>query len=120
MQNRTAVKQLESLAIAVAVLGALFKIMHWPGANIMLIVGLGSVSLCHLYFAALNQLTDGYNWQNYVKHYAVAMLLTGYLFKLMHWPGSNIMLIAGGFAFVASFVTGVFSQRNEEEKNKNP
>jgi gliding motility-associated protein GldL len=31
-----------SLGAAVVILGALFKIMHWPGANIMLMVGMGT------------------------------------------------------------------------------
>ena len=31
-----------SIAAAVVIVGALFKIMHWPGANTMLIVGLGT------------------------------------------------------------------------------
>ena len=30
------------LGAAVVILGALFKLMHWPGASIMLIVGLGA------------------------------------------------------------------------------
>lgn len=30
------------LGAAVVILGALFKIMHWPGANIMLIIGMGT------------------------------------------------------------------------------
>lgn len=34
-----------SIAAAVVILGALFKIMHWQGANLMLIVGLGTEAI---------------------------------------------------------------------------
>ncbi len=30
------------MGAAVVIVGALFKLMHWPGASIMLIVGLGT------------------------------------------------------------------------------
>ena len=30
------------LGAAVVIIGALFKIMHWPGANEMLIIGMGT------------------------------------------------------------------------------
>jgi gliding motility-associated protein GldL len=30
------------MGAAVVILGALFKLMHWPGAGIMLIIGLGT------------------------------------------------------------------------------
>lgn len=33
------------LGAAIVILGALFKLMHWPGASIMLIVGLGTEAL---------------------------------------------------------------------------
>ena len=34
-----------SLAAAVVIVGALFKIMHWKGADEMLIIGLGTEAL---------------------------------------------------------------------------
>ena len=32
---------------AVVIVGALFKIMHWPGANIMLIAGMGTETIIY-------------------------------------------------------------------------
>lgn len=39
---RIAMKYLYAWGAAVVIIGALFKILHWPGANEMLIVGLGT------------------------------------------------------------------------------
>lgn len=43
---------------AIVILGALFKIMHWPGAAPMLIVGLGTEAVLFLLFAFAPPVTD--------------------------------------------------------------
>jgi len=40
--GKTLLNYAYSFGAAVVILGALFKIMHWPGANIMLIAGMGT------------------------------------------------------------------------------
>lgn len=40
------------IGAAIVILGALFKIMHWPGASIMLIVGLGTEAFLFCLFAS--------------------------------------------------------------------
>lgn len=42
-----------SLAAAVVIVGALFKLMHWHGADIMLIVGLGTEAVVFAVYGAL-------------------------------------------------------------------
>ena len=37
--------KLYGIGAAVVIIGALFKIMHWPGANLMLIVGMGTETI---------------------------------------------------------------------------
>lgn len=39
-------------AMAIVVVGALFKIMHWPGASMMLILGMGGQFLSLILLAA--------------------------------------------------------------------
>ena len=46
---------------SVVILGALFKILHLPGANIMLILGMGIESLI-FFFSAFEPLHVEYNW----------------------------------------------------------
>ena len=41
IQNEDNMNVVYGLGAAVVILGALFKLQGWPGANIMLIVGLG-------------------------------------------------------------------------------
>lgn len=51
-----------SLGAAVVLLGALFKLMHWPGASLMLIVGMGTEVLLFAFFAILPPHKD-YYWE---------------------------------------------------------
>ena len=46
---------------AVVILGALFKILHWPGANIMLMAGMFTESII-FFFSAFEPLHVEYNW----------------------------------------------------------
>lgn len=46
----------------IVIIGALFKIMHWPGASVMLIVGLG-VEAAIFFISAFEPLHEDPNWE---------------------------------------------------------
>ena len=50
--------KLYGIGAAVVILGALFKIMHWEGANYMLVVGLGTEAVIFLFSAFEKPATD--------------------------------------------------------------
>ena len=47
IQNEDNMNFIYGMGAAVVIVGALFKLQHWPGANAMLIIGLG-LSLIHI------------------------------------------------------------------------
>ncbi len=49
------------IGAAVVILGALFKLMHWPGASIMLIAGLGTEALI-FFLSAFEPVHDDPDW----------------------------------------------------------
>ena len=53
--------KLYGIGAAVVILGALFKLMHWEGANYMLVVGLGTEAVIFLFSAFEKPATD-YDW----------------------------------------------------------
>ena len=53
--------KLYCIGAAVVILGALFKIMHWEGANYMLVVGLGTEAVIFL-FSAFEKPATEYDW----------------------------------------------------------
>jgi|LakMenE18May11ns_1017448.scaffolds.fasta_scaffold9914547_2 hypothetical protein len=100
--------------VITSVISLLFKIMHWPGANELLILSLGSIA----YFAAIaafqipEESTLGLRPRqvlllNYFAYLSLTLLILGFLFKIMHWPGCNEMLIIGiGCLSIASVIKG--------------
>lgn len=53
--------KLYGIGAAVVILGALFKILHLPGANVMLIAGMGTEAIIFV-FSAFEPLHVEYNW----------------------------------------------------------
>lgn len=109
---------------SVVILGALFKIMHWPGAGLMLIVGLGTEAVLFLLFAfappisdpdwtiVYPELGDDESGTPHVKEKdkATAKNLTGKLGDLMDNAGLNqdaINRLSSGFRNLTETVHGL-------------
>lgn len=105
-------------------LGCLFKVMHWPGAGIMLVV---SVALFCLYFlpsALMNSyesLGNKYKTLHIVAGLVFFICMAGVLFKIMHWPGASLFLFPGILLPFVLFLPVYLYQTKEESKiaNKN-
>jgi gliding motility-associated protein GldL len=54
--------KLYGIGAAVVIMGALFKIMHWPGAGPMLVVGLSTEALIFI-FSAFEPIHEDPNWE---------------------------------------------------------
>lgn len=53
--------KLYGIGAAVVIVGALFKIQHWPGAGLMLTIGLGTEAVIFL-FSAFEPIHEEYDW----------------------------------------------------------
>ncbi|MCB0738414.1 MAG: hypothetical protein KDC92_12935 [Bacteroidetes bacterium] len=104
------------------ILGTLFKVMHWPGANVMLLSGLVITALLFMPFAL---------YVNYKTNQGIrdrATLIAGFtggillfvfaLFKIMHWPGASALLILSLGELILVFVPLYFvkSYRNKDNR----
>ncbi|MGM0478643.1 MAG: gliding motility protein GldL [Bacteroidota bacterium] len=54
--------KLYGFGAAIVIVGALFKIMHWPGAGLMLVVGLSTEALIFV-FSAFEPIHEDPNWE---------------------------------------------------------
>ncbi len=107
---------------AIMVSGILFKLMHWPGTGALLTVAILTASLIFLPLMFTLKAKENQNKKNtLITGLATLSGITiglGVLFKIMHWPGANVLgLISVGvmlFLFIpAYFFSGI---RNPEQK----
>lgn len=90
------------------ILGVLFKVMHWPGASILLIVGwtiLLALFIPLLLISKLKENIPAKEKRIYtLGAFALILFELATLFKIMHWPGAGPLLIVGSFLLVGGFI----------------
>ncbi len=103
--------------------GCIFKIMHWPGASVMII---SSVSLFCFWFLP-SALMNSYETMplkkmktlHIVSFVVFSVCMMGVLFKVMHWPGASVLLLLGILLPFIVFLPVYLYHTREEEKTGN-
>ena len=102
--------------------GALFKIMHWPGTNILLILGLACISFLFLPLMFTLKIKEKKDLKDklilVIGSVVASLIALAAMFKIMHWPGTTIMLyVSLGILLLIFlplfFITGI---KNPETK----
>jgi len=87
------------ISICIILIATIFKAMHFPGASILLTLGLGFISFAFLPTAYFNlRKTTEDKLLRFVYLSAFISFFVGFigvLFKIMHWPGAGILVIIG-------------------------
>lgn len=103
-------------SVAAFIFGSFFKFMYWPGASVLLTLGIGSFSLL---FLPLLFILKSREVKEVSDKFVIAIgVAVGILFSLailfivMHWPGANVLLFSaiGTAAFLllpTYFFTGI-------------
>jgi hypothetical protein len=114
---------ISGIASAVLMLcGCLFKVMHWPGAGILLIL---SVSVFCLLFLPASLVSSYREKRKYGALHIVTFIvffisMAGLLFKVMHWPGAKLFLLAGiPLPFVLFLPVYLYQTRHEKKDGVN-
>lgn len=122
---KTFMKIFGVLSPSLMAVAALFKIQHWPGGSIMLV--LGFFFLCFFFLPSAIYVLNAENRTD-KKHLFMKLsglissviFLLGILFKVMHWPGAGIALSVGllmlGIIFLPSLIFAKISDDKEEGK----
>lgn len=78
--------------------GTIFKLLHWPGAGIMIVLGGGVLSLFYLptlLFYKLKETKSKDALQHVSGFVGLGLTAIGVTFKIMHWPGASILMLSG-------------------------
>lgn len=104
--------------------GALFKIEHWPGAGIMLVLGFFLLSVVFLPSAIYVSYKEVSNQTKKLAHlmgfFGTFFLSLSFLFKIMHWPGTGILLLLGAVLTCLVFLPIVIYHRFKDKEIKIP
>ena len=100
--------------------GSLFKIMHWPGATVMII--LGSFSFAFLFIPLI--ILKKFKEESFSKDqiiYSLGIILgtvlgLGFIFKIMHWPMATILMLSSIILFNFLYVPAYFISRYNRDE----
>lgn len=100
------------ISTVLTLLGVLFKIMHWPGASIMLVLGVAAFGLLFIPLLIVLKFKDEAKpvdkWVLSIGLGLGMITSIGVLFKVMHWPFANILILSSLSAFILIFVPTYF------------
>jgi len=104
--------KLPTIAFIVLAIGAFFKMEHWPGANILLLLsGLLIMISTMIEFTQLEKDSKTRGLQIVVGVMVIACVL-GAIFKIFHWPGANfIVRVAMNVTIPAAIVFFFFGNK---------
>lgn len=87
---------IRSIGIAGLIIGILFKTLHWPAAGEIVVASSVVViaTLAHLLFRKPGPLSVELQRPAMLVG-SVITVVTGGLFKAMHWPGADMLLLVG-------------------------
>ena len=101
-------------------LGLLFKIQHWPGANILLFTGICILAILFLpvllIYSNRNSKDTSGKVINSIGIISGIIYLFGLLAKFMVWPGAQIGLTIGSLIIVLIFVPAYTVKKYKNEK----
>ena len=107
--------------INIFVFGALFKVMHWSGASILIVLGLGLFCLVFLPLAFYHSYkgNDGKYKSLYIAGFICAFItFIGAMFKIQHWPGAGWFLLVGiPLPFLYFLPVYVYHHNKSKEKS---
>lgn len=101
--------------------GTIFKLMHWPGAGIMIVLGGALLALGYLPMLLVHKLKEspkGDAPMHLAGFVGLTLTTMGVVFKIMHWPGAGVILVGGmaiiGFLYIPIY----FVKRFKSAANK--
>jgi hypothetical protein len=116
---------LGTIAPSLLIIGAIFKLQHWPGASVLIVIGSFLLAAVYLPVFAMVSMRDTRKKEKKVnKTLYVAGVITGFifitgvLFKIMHWPGAGVSLTVSVLLTVAVFIPVLVVHALKDKENQ--
>ena len=115
-RNKIALKKLYKISLAVLFLGLMFKIMHFPGAGLLLMVG---VFLLAGYFIFGQKTTNNNKILGFIYRTCFSLTIIGGIFFMMHWPGAGFVRLVSIVSLILGFILLFFHKKQLLQTTKN-
>ncbi|MFH0757807.1 MAG: hypothetical protein V2B15_11010 [Bacteroidota bacterium] len=116
---------LGTIAPSLLIVGAIFKMLHWPGASILITLGTFLLAAIYLPVFAMVSIRDTREKGKKVNKplYIIGVItgfifLTGILFKIMHWPGAGLALLVSVLIMVVVFIPFLVVHALRDKENQ--
>ena len=116
---------LGTIAPSLLIIGAIFKLQHWPGAAVMIVLGSFLLGAVYLPVFAMVSMRDTRKREKKVNKtlYVVGVItgfifITGVLFKIMHWPGAGVSLTVSVILTVVVFIPFLVVHALKDKENQ--
>ena len=113
----------EKALLIVFIISLIFKLMHWPGAGVLMVLSLTFLALCYFpfgfYFFSDKNFKNQKIGISILFGWLLSIAIIGIEFKLMFWPGSQVMLLVGCMSAAVLLLAGfsLFKKSDEDLKN---
>lgn len=115
-----AIKVISIISCSVFALACFFKFMRWPGAAILILLpsflfcfGCLPLIIKTRYENRKTLLTSAVIFLSLADLLSIIFILMGLLFKTLHWPGGNYLVISGSIILAITFIFWNISFRKE-------
>jgi hypothetical protein len=116
---------LGTIAPSLLIIGAIFKLQHWPGAGVLIVLGSFLLAAVYLPVFAMVSMRDTRKREKKVNKtlYVVGVItgfifITGVLFKIMHWPGAGVSLTVSVLLTVVLFIPVLVVHALKDKENQ--
>jgi len=116
---------LGTIAPSLLILGAIFKLQHWPGASVLIVLGSFLLGAVYLPVFAMVSMRDTRKKEKQVNKtlYVTGVItgfifITGVLFKIMHWPGAGVALTVSVLLTVVVFIPVLVVHALKDKENQ--
>jgi hypothetical protein len=112
------------IGAALTMVGTIFKFLHWPGASILITIGATTLAIYTWFFIFVQgKVAIGVIEKLFVAIMGLAgvFLSIGYVFKMQHWPGANLLItifIILSILLIVVSLLRVLGEKNEDLRYK--
>jgi hypothetical protein len=120
MKNITVI--MGSVVAVFLFVGVIFKVMHWPLASVLIVLGMSLLVMPFLPLLLIHNLrgakTSAVRAFHVVGYLGMSVLVAGSLFKIQHWPYATAMLSFGGGVLLFGYLPMYFFRKYQESSNR--